>query len=205
MSSRVAIVDYGMGNLASVAKAFRSLGATADFISTPAEVEAAPILVLPGVGAFPDAMAHLKAAGLVEPLRAVARAGRPLLGICLGMQLLFSQGTEKGQCEGLGLIEGTVVRFPDEPGLKVPHMGWNQIQPVQHPLFASVPPGAWVYFVHSYYPRPADPGTVLATADYGTPFACVVGRDRTLGIQFHPEKSQRVGLTMLENFLALAA
>ena len=202
----VAIVDYGMGNLASVAKAFRTVGAEASIISTPAEVDAAAVLVVPGVGAFPDAMANLRAAGLVEPLQRAARAGRPLLGICLGMQLLFSRGTEKADCAGLDLLEGTVVRFPDDASLKVPHMGWNQVRPAApHALFDGVAAGSWVYFVHSYYPQPTDPATILATADYGRDFACVVGRGKTLGIQFHPEKSQRVGLHLLENFLKLAA
>jgi len=203
----VAIVDYGMGNLGSVAKAFRTLGADPTIVSTPAEVDAAPVLVVPGVGAFPDAMASLRAAGLVEPLRRASQQGRPLLGICLGMQLLFARGTEKADCAGLDLLPGTVVRFPDDATLKVPHMGWNQLQPTSgaHALFRDVPDRAWVYFVHSYYPRPDDARDVLATADYGGAFPCVVGRGRTLGIQFHPEKSQRVGLKLLENFLELAA
>lgn len=201
----IGIIDYGMGNLASVAKAFRALGASSEIISTPDEISRAEILVLPGVGAFPDAMAHLREARLVEPIQQASRAGKPLLGICLGMQLLFSRGTEKGDCAGLDLLGGTVVRFPDSKDLKVPHMGWNQLQTTRHALFDGVPAGSWVYFVHSYYPRPDDPDTVLATADYGAPFACVVGRGRTVGIQFHPEKSQKVGLTLLENFLKKVA
>lgn len=201
----IGVIDYGMGNLASVAKAFRALGATADIISTPDEISRAEILVLPGVGAFPDAMAHLREARLVEPIQAASRAGKPLLGICLGMQLLFSRGTEKQECAGLDLLPGTVVRFDDSSDLKVPHMGWNQLQPRAHALFEGVPAGSWVYFVHSYYPRPEDPDTVLATAEYGASFACVVGRGRTVGIQFHPEKSQKVGLTLLENFLKKVA
>ena len=205
MTPRVAIVDYGMGNLASVSKAFRALGATADFVSTPDEIDAAHVIVLPGVGAFPDAMNHLRQQRLVEPLQRASRAGRSLMGICLGMQLLFTRGTEKADCAGLDLLPGTVVRFPDSPELKVPHMGWNQLQPTAHPLFAGVPAGSWVYFVHSYYAQPEDPATVLATAEYGAPFACVVGRSRTVGFQFHPEKSQKVGLTLLENFLKNAA
>jgi glutamine amidotransferase len=204
LTARVAIIDYGMGNLASVAKAFAALGAETSFATTPEQVEAAPVLVLPGVGAFPDAMANLARAGLDRAIVAAARAGRPLLGICLGMQLLFARGTEKGDCAGLGLLDGTVVRFPDDGALKVPHMGWNQLEPAgAHPLFRDVAAGAFVYFVHSYFPRAAD-GDVLATSEYGVRFPCVVGRGRTVGIQFHPEKSQKVGLKLLSNFLEMS-
>jgi glutamine amidotransferase len=202
-SRRVGIVDYGMGNLGSVAKAFMHLGCAVEFLTTPEAVERATVLVLPGVGAFPDAMKNLNSSGLGNALVQASRAGAPLVGICLGMQLLFQTGTEQETTAGLGLLEGAVVRFPEDHALKVPHMGWNQLrlQQASHPLFDGVKDGDHVYFVHSYFPRPTDPGTILATTDYGVDFPSIVGRERVIGIQFHPEKSQRVGLALLENFL----
>lgn len=164
--------------------------------------EAPAGLVLPGVGAFGDGMAELRRRGLLAPLRRWAAAGRPLLGICLGMQLLFQGSEEMGRHRGLGLLPGRVVRFP--PGrLKVPHVGWNQLRLRQHPLLAGIDEGAYAYFVHSYYAQPAEPGDVLATAGYGLEFAAVVGRGRVWGAQFHPEKSQEVGLRLLANYWRL--
>jgi glutamine amidotransferase len=206
----VAVIDYGMGNLRSVVKALSAVGADARIVTTPAEVSRAPVLVLPGVGAFPDAMRELARSGVASAVTEAGRAGRPLLGICLGLQLLFDESQEKGTSRGLGLLPGRVVRFEDRPGVKVPHIGWNQIRPERdasgraHPILDGVADGAWVYFVHSYFPLPDDPATVLATSDHGAPFPCIVGQGATIGIQFHPEKSQKVGLRLLANFLALA-
>jgi glutamine amidotransferase len=204
----ITIVDYGVGNLRSVQKALERVGATAVVSDDPDALEAARGVVLPGVGAFGDGMAELRRRGLVEPLRRWAAAGRPLLGICLGMQLLFDSSEEMGDHQGLGLLPGRVVRFP--PGdLKVPHVGWNQLRLAgsssqgKDPLLAGIADGAYAYFVHSYYAEPAEPGDVLATTDYGLSFAAVVGRGRVWGAQFHPEKSQEVGLQLLSNFWRL--
>ena len=216
----ITIVDYGVGNLRSVQKALEQVGAPAAISSDPAAVEATPGIVLPGVGAFGDGMAELRRRGLAAPLQRQAMAGTPLLGICLGMQLLFESSEEMGEHRGLGLLPGKVVRFPPGP-LKVPHVGWNRLRPVQqpspgeppppgqhplpsqHPLLAGIGDGAYAYFVHSYYVQPAEPGDVLATTDYGFEFAAVVGRGRIWGAQFHPEKSQEVGLRLLANFWRL--
>jgi glutamine amidotransferase len=210
---QIVIVDYGVGNLRSVQKALEHVGAPAVIRSDPAAIDPAVSdrpagIVLPGVGAFGDGMAELRRRGLVAPLRCWVAAGRPLLGICLGMQLLFESSEEMGEHEGLGLLSGRVVRFP--PGdLKVPHVGWNQLRLAgsssqgQHPLLAGVADGAYAYFVHSYYAEPAEPGDVLAMTDYGLSFAAIVGRGRVWGAQFHPEKSQEVGLQLLSNFWRL--
>jgi len=209
----IVIVDYGVGNLRSVQKALEHVGAPATISSDPAALEPGAAetpggIVLPGVGAFGDGMAELRRRGLVAPLRRQAAAGRPLLGICLGMQLLFESSEEMGEHRGLGLLPGRVVRFPPGP-LKVPHVGWNRLRPGrqsppgQHPLLAGIAEGAYAYFVHSYYAEPAEPGDVLATTDYGLEFAAVVGRGRVWGAQFHPEKSQEVGLQLLANFWRL--
>lgn len=204
----IAIVDYGVGNLRSVQKALEHVGAAAVVSGDPAALDAARGVVLPGVGAFGDGMANLRARGLVEPLLRHAEAGKPLLGICLGMQLLFDESEEMGRHRGLGLLPGRVVRFPAS-GLKVPHIGWNQLRNTQHTirstsreLLADVPDGAYAYFVHSYYPVPDEASDVLATTEYGVEFASVVGRERVWGAQFHPEKSQEVGLQILANFAA---
>lgn len=200
MSPTVALVDYGAGNIRNVEKAFAAIGVATQRTAEPAGVERAGVVVLPGVGAFGDMMAALHARGLVEPLRAVVREGRPLLGICVGLQVLFEVGEEMGQHEGLGIFPGRVRRFEVAP-LKVPHVGWNQIHPVQpHPVLASLDPGAFAYFVHSYYVEPADPSLVLATSEYGIEFPAICGRDSVVGIQFHPEKSQRTGLSLLAAF-----
>jgi len=200
----IAIVDYGVGNLRSVERACLRVGAEARVIARPQELASAQGVILPGVGAFGDGMARLRAAGWVPALVGWAQAGRPLLGICLGMQLLFEESEEMGQHRGLSLLPGRVVRFARN--LKVPHVGWNQIEPLcEHPLLAGVPAGAYAYFVHSYYVEPADPGDILAITDYGGPYASMVGRRNVLGLQFHPEKSQEVGLRMLANFAAMAA
>jgi len=204
----IAIVDYGVGNLRSVQKALERVGATAVVTSDPAALDAAQGVVLPGVGAFGDGMDHLRARRLVEPVLRQVEGGKPLLGICLGMQLLFEQSEEMGLHQGLGLLPGRVVRFPGSE-LKVPHIGWNQLRTMgSRPVMAllqDIPDGAYAYFVHSYYAAPAEPGDLLATTEYGLEFASVVGRGQVYGAQFHPEKSQDVGLQLLRNFARLVA
>ncbi|HSB43289.1 MAG TPA: imidazole glycerol phosphate synthase subunit HisH [Methylomirabilota bacterium] len=197
----IAIVDYGRGNLGSVEKAFARVGMAAVVTQDPAVVDRAEAVVLPGDGAFHDAMGSLQALGLIEPLRACFDRARPFLGICLGYQLLFSESEEFGQGKGLDVIPGAVRRFP--AGLKVPHMGWNQ---VEHRgdlrLFDGIPSGAHFYFVHSYYPETTDPSLRVATCTYGITFPAAVARGPLFATQFHPEKSQRWGIRMLENFAA---
>lgn len=195
----IAIVDYGMGNLRSVQKAFEKIGATARIVPFPRDLEKARGIVLPGVGAFGQAMNNLRAIGWDVALRESVTRGMPLLGICLGMQLLFESSEEMGQHEGLGILPGTVKRFRGE--VKVPQMGWNQIH-IRQPsvLLREVADGSYAFFVHSYYCAPSDKAMVLATTDYGIEFASVVGRGNVFGAQFHPEKSQSVGLKMLANF-----
>lgn len=202
----IAIIDYGVGNLRSVQKALERVGATAVVSADPAAFDAAQGIVLPGVGAFGDGMAQLWARHLVEPLLRQVGQGKPLLGICLGMQLLFDDSEEMGHHQGLGLLPGRVVRFP-EGNLKVPHIGWNQLDLAaagpEGQILSGIAPGAHAYFVHSYYVAPAEPADVLATTEYGLEFASVVGRGQIFGAQFHPEKSQDVGLQLLENFAAV--
>jgi glutamine amidotransferase len=205
----IAIIDYGRGNLGSVEKAFERVGIPAIVTEDPRAVDDADAVVLPGDGAFHDAMANLATRGLIDPLRRALDGARPFLGICLGYQLLFSTSEEFGDGRGLDVIPGDVRRFP--PGRKVPHMGWNR---VEHDgslaLFEGVPSGAHFYFVHSYYPvvgegtRGAQPGSPrLAWTEYGVRFAAAVQQGRIHATQFHPEKSQRWGLRLLENFAAL--
>ena len=211
MNKPITMIDYGGSNLRSVQKALEAVGADVRVTADPDEVRRATKLVLPGVGAFGAGMAALRGRGLDAATREVVHAGALLLGICLGMQFLFDASDEMGRHTGLGLIPGPVTRFPadlragDRP-LKVPHVGWNEIDhDATHPLLAGVAPGAHAYFVHSYVCVPVDPSDVLARADYGGPFAAIVGRGRVLGIQFHPEKSQRVGLRILSNFAVMEA
>ena len=197
----ITIVDYGMANLRSVQKAFEQVGHAAVISADPDQVGACERLVLPGVGAFRDAIARLRQTRLDEPILDHLRAGKPFFGICLGLQLLFTRSHEDGVHEGLNVFEGDVVRFKEEPGLKIPHMGWNQLRVRrQAPPLAGVPEGGAVYFVHSYYAAPADERLVAAEADYPGPFAAAVWRENVFATQFHPEKSQRVGLQMLRNF-----
>ncbi|HLY38639.1 MAG TPA: imidazole glycerol phosphate synthase subunit HisH [Candidatus Binatia bacterium] len=200
----IAIVDYGMGNLRSVAKAFERLGAAAEVTRDPERIASASGVVLPGVGAFGACMANLTSLGLVEPVKHSIAAGRPFLGICLGMQLLFDESEEFGPVAGLGVLRGRVVRFPPSQELKVPHMGWNAVRIARRPpALAGIDDGDYVYFVHSYYPVPADPSVVATTTGYGVEFASSVVRDNVFACQFHPEKSQRVGLHILENFVGV--
>lgn len=198
----IAIVDYGMGNLRSVQKAFERVGAEARVIPSPRELAEARGIVLPGVGAFGQAMDNLRVAGWIEPLRDACARGVPFIGICLGMQLLFDTSEEMGQHTGLGILPGEVKRFNGD--LKVPQMGWNRIRIRQdHTLLSDVPDGSYAFFVHSYYCAPLDASVILATTDYGIEFASMVARGNVLGAQFHPEKSQTVGLRMLANFASM--
>lgn len=204
MSAPVAIVDYGVGNLRSAAKAFERLGQPVVVTSDAAAIAAAPAVVLPGQGAFGTCMENLERAGLVAPVVEAARSGRPFLGICVGMQILFDESEESPGVRGLGVFRGRVVRFPHQPDLKVPHMGWNQLRIRRHvPTLAGVADGDWVYFVHSYHPVPLDPGVVATTTEYGIEFVSSVARDNVYAGVFHPEKSQRVGLALLGGFVAL--
>ena len=195
----IAIVDYGIGNLGSVTKGFRHVGAEVRLTGEPEALRGASALVLPGDGAFGATMAEIERRGLVPILREAVEAGVPLLGICIGMQVLFEESEELGHFRGLGLLPGRVRRFDD--ALPVPHMGWNQLHArTPHPLLEGLVDGAHVYFVHSYF-CDAAPEVVIASSDYGRSFAAVVGRDRVLGVQFHPEKSQAVGLRIVGNFV----
>lgn len=213
-SLHIAIIDYGMGNLRNVQKAFEHMGIEARVSSLPADLDRADGWVLPGVGAFGDAMENLRAASLVEPIRQGVARGKPLLGICLGLQLLFQTSNEMGLHRGLGVLPGHVTRFEDGmkhagQTLKVPHVGWNQFhltgQGRKSPLLEGVPDGSYAYFVHSYYVVPADSEDALAMTDYGIDFASVVGRGNVFGAQPHPEKSQEVGLGLLRNFAQIVA
>lgn len=193
------IVDYGAGNIRSVQKAFEAVGVHAPISDEPDAVRAADVVVLPGVGAFGDMMGALRARRLVDPIREAAARGKPLLGICVGLQVLFEVGEEMGIHEGLGIFPGRVRRFTVSK--KVPHIGWNQIHLRRgHPVLAGIRAGEYAYFVHSYYPEPDDPDLVLTTTDYEVDFASICGRGNVVGIQFHPEKSQDVGLRILRNF-----
>lgn len=200
----ILIVDYGMANLRSVQKAFEKVGAAAVISDDPNRIADVDKVVLPGVGAFRDAIARLREAGWAEPITDHVHQGKPLLGICLGYQLLFTTSYEDGVHQGLDLFAGEVVRFEPTPEMKVPHMGWNQLRVRKPaPVLRDLPPNPSVYFVHSYYVRPQDPGIIAAETDYPTPFAAAIWQDNVFATQFHPEKSQKVGLAMLQNFAAL--
>ena len=197
----ILIVDYGMANLRSVQKAFERVGHAAEISGDPNRLAEADKIVLPGVGAFRDAIARLRETGLATPLLEHLRAGKPFFGICLGLELLFTTSHEDGEHRGIDYFPGEVVRFADVPGLKVPHMGWNQLR-VRKPAppLVELPPQAAVYFVHSYYAVPHDANLTAAETDYPTPFTSAIWQDNVFATQFHPEKSQRVGLEMLRRF-----
>jgi glutamine amidotransferase len=197
---RVIIVDYGAGNLRSVERAVARAGFESLVSSRPEDVAAAGVLIVPGVGAAADTMRNLRERGLVEPIRQYIAAGRPFLGVCMGLQALLTVSEEGGEHECLGVIPGRVRRLPE--GLKVPHMGWNRVrQRRPHPVFDGIPDGAYFYFVHSYYPDPDDGSVVVGETDYGVTFASVVAADSLVATQFHPEKSGEAGLRFYENFL----
>ncbi len=200
----IAIVDYGMGNLRSVQKGFEKVGHPAEVTADPAALAAAGKLVLPGVGAFEDAMAELGRRKLIRPILDAIEAGKPFLGICLGLQLLFDVSYENGRHEGLGVVRGEVRRFDLPREYSVPHMGWNQLdirRPA--PILAGLSDGVYAYFVHSYYVVPADAAVIAAETDYGGPFCSMIRRDNLFATQFHPEKSQADGLRILRNFAEL--
>lgn len=198
------IIDYGMGNLRSVQKAFEHIGEEAVISSDPCEIPKAERVVLPGVGAFCDAIAALRRHDLTAAIQDHIAADRPFLGICLGLQMLFEQSLEDGQHEGLGIIPGVVRRFELPAEYKIPHMGWNQLTVRMSPapvLLKELPDRPWFYFVHSYHCVPTDDTWVAATTDYGRPFVSVVSRGNVMATQFHPEKSQAAGLQLLRNFV----
>jgi glutamine amidotransferase len=206
----IVVIDYGMGNLRSVAKALVHVAPDREVVVSddPAVIRRAERVVLPGQSAMPDCMAGIAARGLEEVVREVVHE-RPFLGVCLGLQMLF-ESSEEGPTRGLGVLPGKVVRFRDEAlllrggdRLKVPHMGWNQVQQVRaHPLWRGIADGSRFYFAHSYHPLPADPADVAGTASYPAPFTCAVARANIFAVQFHPEKSQRAGLSLLANFVS---
>jgi glutamine amidotransferase len=203
-NSTIAIIDYGMGNLRSVQKAFEKVGHPAVVTCDPAVVAKAGKVVLPGVGAFEDAMAELRNRNLVRPVLAAIDSGKPFLGICLGLQMLFDVSYENGRHEGLGVLRGRVVRFDLPLGFSVPHMGWNQVDFARRPpVLKGMDPGTYFYFVHSYYVVPEDAQVVATTTDYGLPFCSMIWRDNLFACQFHPEKSQADGLRLYRNFAEL--
>lgn len=200
MSSCVTIVDYGMGNLKSVSKAIEAVGASVEVTAEPSKVSEAERLVLPGVGAFGKAVENLEEAGLAEGIMEFLKTERPFLGICLGLQLLFEESEEERKRSGLGVLCGGVKRFSG--GLKVPHMGWNTINKTKETkLFENVPDGSYMYFVHSYYVDPEDQDEAVCSTEYGVSFTSAVQKGNVMGVQFHPEKSQDLGLAVLANFV----
>ncbi|MHB8123773.1 MAG: imidazole glycerol phosphate synthase subunit HisH [Desulfuromonadaceae bacterium] len=205
----IAIIDYGMGNLRSVQKGFEKIGSEAIITDNPQVILQADRVVLPGVGAFRDCMRNLEIGGFVEPILKIIAEGRPFLGICVGMQLLFTDSMEFGLYSGLDVIPGHVLRFPDQmtvagEKLKVPQMGWNQLSFKRRPpAFNGIDDGSNVYFVHSYYVKPDDSGVIATTTDYGIEFCSSVWKDNIIATQFHPEKSQAIGLQILKNFAEL--
>ena len=206
----IAVIDYGMGNLRSVQKALEEVGARTKVTSDASDIRRCGKVVFPGVGSFGDAMKELKRRGLIEPIKSAIADGKPFLGLCLGLQLLFEKSEEAPGVKGLSILKGEVKRFRfPKGGLKVPHMGWNEINVkcqmsnAKNRIFKGVPDGSYFYFVHSYYVKPEDKKVVLATTDYGIDFASGVASRNVYGLQFHPEKSQALGLKILKNFVRL--
>lgn len=201
----IAVIDYGAGNLKSVKNALDQLGAANMRASTSKEILLADAVILPGVGEFGTAMAELERRGIKEAVIEAAGSGRPLLGICLGMQLLFEAGEESPGAKGLGILPGRVPRFPAEMGLKIPHMGWNSVMPLkENRLLDGLPKGSYMYFVHSFYVKAAERADVSAISEYGLIFDAAVERGNIFGCQFHPEKSGAAGLVILKNFIEIA-
>ena len=199
----IAVIDYDMGNLHSACKGLQTAGATTVVTDRIGDLESADGVVLPGVGAFDPAMQHLRSRHLVQPIRDTIASGKPFLGICVGLQVLF-EGSEEGTEAGLGVLKGTIQRFTPEPGLTIPHMGWNQLalQQPELPLWQNIKPDTWVYFVHSYYAVPTDPSIIAATVTHGTQaVTAAVAQDNLMAVQFHPEKSSNAGLQILANFV----
>ena len=204
----IALLDYGSGNLRSVEKALRKVGADLLVTTRPESLRDSRAIVLPGVGAFDDCISAMQRQELLGAVREFIQTGKPFLGICVGYQALFEKSEEFNSCAaGLGIFGGKVVRFTERPGLKIPQIGWNQLEITRPdcPLYNGIPDGSHVYFVHSFYPQPTDPSIVATRTDYGDPFASSVWRDNVFATQFHPEKSQAVGLRLLKNFVALAS
>ena len=202
----IALLDYGSGNLRSVHKALLKAGADVRIAKSPREIGDARAMVLPGVGAFDDCINALRKQELLEAAKNFIQTGKPFLGICVGYQALFEKSEEFNSCAaGLGVFNGSVIRFSEKHGLKIPQIGWNQIEIVRPdcPLYRGIASGSYVYFVHSFYPQPVDPTVTATRTDYGETFASSVWRDNVFATQFHPEKSQRVGLQLLKNFVEL--
>jgi len=202
----IALIDYDSGNLRSVEKALLKVGADVRVVRRPEEINGARAVVLPGVGAFDDCVQSLRKQELLGAVGEFIKTGRPFLGICVGYQVLFERSEEFNSCAaGLGIFPGKVIRFPEQTGLKVPQIGWNQVKILQPdcPIFEGIPNGSYVYFVHSFFPKPAEPSITATETIYGQPFASSVWRDNIYATQFHPEKSQAVGLQLLKNFVAL--
>jgi imidazole glycerol-phosphate synthase subunit HisH len=204
----IALIDYGAGNLHSVEKALRFLGADVRRVTTPDELKHARSAVLPGVGAFDDCLNALGKEELLDATRVFIASGRPFLGICVGYQALFEKSEEfNSRSPGLGIFKGSVIRLSGRDGLKVPQIGWNQLELARPecPIFRNIPSGSYAYFVHSFYPQPVDESIIAARTEYGERFASAIWRDNVYATQFHPEKSQKVGLQLLTNFIQLAA
>lgn len=200
----IAVIDYGMGNIKSVSKALQTVGAQLTITQSPDLVRKARAIVLPGVGAFPDCMKNLANLGLIETIKEEIIKGKPYLGICLGMQILFSESEEFGYCAGLGILKGKVVRFKLPKEYKIPHMGWNTVKfKRENTLIDSIPNNTYFYFVHSYYVLPEDSKVIAATTDYEVEFTSMIAYENIFATQFHPEKSQKMGLKLLENFVKL--
>jgi glutamine amidotransferase len=202
----ITLVDYGASNMRSVQRALEAVGQQPIVTSNAREIDAAEAIVLPGVGSAQDAMRAIKRLGLVTPLQAYAASGRPFLGVCVGLQLLFEASDEGGGVECLGILPGVVRRFPSLPGLKIPQIGWNAVQlKYDHPLVRGIPSGSYFYFVHSYYAEPAEDEMTLGAAEYGVDFAALVAYENVVATQFHPEKSADLGLRLYANFAAMVA